>query len=277
MKRFFVLLCICALLCALTACRKDDLPGISVNLGTTEDVTDSAQEITTADTSVQTEPTTEKEMLSPAEQIALISAECAQWLPNEEWYYQPYSYAVTDLNQNGRLELLVSCCQGTGIFTITDVYEVSEDGESLIYCENSLGEGASQSDLIVSQAPVYYNEESGAYTYLFSDYMRSGWAWNGEDLRAVTLTEGLLTEEAIVGVTNEYDEEANCTTTYYNAGGEVIDEVTYNTAITEFFADCVELEVLFNWLNIDCEDAYAMDAEAWISALTSSWDGFGIH
>lgn len=280
MKRILVMLCVCALMCALTACYEEELPGISVNLGTTEGTTESTQEMSTEDTILQTEPTettTEKETLSQEEQLALIAAEREQWLPEEEWYYQPYSYAITDLNQNGRLELLVSICEGTGIYTTTNVYEVSEDGEQLLRCENSTGEGASQVDLIVGKAPVYYNEESGSYTYLFSDFMRAGWEWNGSEDRAVMLNDGTLTEILIAGISNEYDMEGNCTTSYYNAVGEELDEAAYYATIAEYFADCVEMEAIFAWQNLGCDEAYTMDAEAWVRTLSASFSGFGIH
>ncbi len=266
MKRFYIFICICLLLSALTACHKEEIPEVSVSVVGTEDI---AQ---TTETSTQPE----EAVMSSEAQIELIVQEQERWLPEEEWYYQPYSYAITDLNQNGRLELLVSICEGTGIYTMTDVYEVSKDGESLIRCDNSMGEGASQVDLIVGKAPVYYNEKSGTYTYLFSDFMRSGWEWNGEEVRAISLDEGVLTEILIAGVSNEYDMEGNCTTTYYNAVGEDIDETAYHAAVADYFADCAEMEALFAWQMYSYDEAAAMDADAWELALQSSYAGFSV-
>lgn len=285
MKRFYVFLCLCLLLCTLCACHTEDKPEVSVNVDATEKVTEPKQttsptETTTEATTEPTETTTVEVVLPPVvenDQILLIARERATWLPNEEWSSQSYNYAVTDLNQNGRLEILVSICQGTGIFTTTEVYEVSEDGESLIHCGNSMGEGASQADLMVDRAPVYYNEGTGVYTYLFTDAMRSGYAWNGEELRAVSLTENVLTEEMIAGISNEWDEQGNGTTTYYNAAGENIDEAAYQAAVGNYFEGCTEMEASFAWLMYNYEEAVSMETEVWEIILQISYEGFSLN
>ena len=269
MKRICILICFCMIVGLFGACGTENEAHASVSVFDPVGTEDAQP----AETSTQPE----EPVLSTADQVALIARERGLWLPDEEWYFQPYSYAITDLNQNGRVEILVSCCQGTDIFTLTDVFEVSENGDSLIRCNNSQGEGASQADLIVSKAPVYYNAEENSYTYLFYDYMRSGWAWNGEEARAVTLLEGQLVEQLIAGMFNEYDEEANCTSEYYRADGASIDEAAYQTAVAEYFKECVEMEALFAWQNIDYDEAYAMDAEAWSKLLEASYTGFSVN
>lgn len=266
MKRFAIIICICMLASLLCACRVEDTQKPSVSVVGTE---------TAQTTETSTEP--EETQIPVEDQCALIARERESWLPEEEWYYQPYSYVVTDLDQNGRLELLRSVCEGSGNYTMTDVYEVSEDGKSLNRYYNSMGEGGSQADLIVGKTSVYYNEESGIYTYLFLDYMRAGWEWNGEEYRAISLEDEMLMEKLIVGVSNEYDMEGNCTSMYYNAVGEIIDEAGYNAAVAEYFADCVEMEAIFAWMNYDSDEALAMDAEAWERALAASYEGFSIH
>ena len=47
-----------------------------------------------------------------------------------------YHYAITDLDQNGRLELIVSTGMiGTGHFTTNWYYEISKDGSKLKKCK----------------------------------------------------------------------------------------------------------------------------------------------
>ena len=43
--------------------------------------------------------------------------------------------AVTDLNHNGRLEVLITACLGTGAYSYTKVYEISEDYTDLVNLE----------------------------------------------------------------------------------------------------------------------------------------------
>ncbi len=285
MKQCCVLLCLILLLGCLNACQKEEgkTPTPSMDIvvdggstepvDTTEPTSESTSEIPTESTTEATEGTE----LSLTAQVVLMARERENWLPAEEWYYQPYSYAVMDLNHNGRLELLVSSCQGTGLYTITDVYEVSADGEQLVRCETSVGEGASQVDLIVGKASAYYHEESGAYAYLFADSMRSGYAWNGVEYRAVSLTDGVVTEALVAGESHEWDEQGNGTSSYYNAAGEDIDETSYQSAVEDYFEGWTELEATFAWQNYSYEETAAMDEDAWVRALQMSYDGFGVN
>lgn len=90
--------------------------------------------------------------------------------------------AVTDLNHNGRLEVLVTTCQGTEFFSITNFYEVSEDGTAL---EKLLVNGTDKSDANgdFSMTTEFEDHDTlyacylkdGEYYYLIQDY-------NSEDL-----------------------------------------------------------------------------------------------
>ena len=62
------------------------------------------------------------------EQIDLIVNNYSMWtMKTDDDTNKPYSYVVTDLDQNGRLEIIASTCQGTGIYTYSN------------WCENSKG------------------------------------------------------------------------------------------------------------------------------------------
>ena len=66
-------------------------------------------------------------------QIDVIMNNIDTWnLSTDEDIYAPYGYAITDLDQNGRLEIIASSCQGTGIYTYSNYYEVNESRYILI-------------------------------------------------------------------------------------------------------------------------------------------------
>ena len=50
-------------------------------------------------------------------QLQLIADNTAVWMGDTELIAEPFFYAVTDLDQNGRLEIIQSSCQGTGLYT----------------------------------------------------------------------------------------------------------------------------------------------------------------
>lgn len=87
---------------------------------------------------VTTQPavTGETSSIDFEDQIKLLADSQSQWQQPEE-PGTPYYYAVTDLDRNGRLEILAMSTQGTGVFTYGKIYEVNNSGSALAEC--SLG------------------------------------------------------------------------------------------------------------------------------------------
>lgn len=116
------------------------------------------------------------------EQLALIEnyydTFCEEF-PEEMMYDGYMGYiAVTDFNRNGRLELFASTCQGSGAFSTSLMYEVSEDYSSL----ERMSAGDSFFDIcgdftIFEEVECYKKE--GTYYYVFEDYCSSGWDYKG--------------------------------------------------------------------------------------------------
>ena len=91
-------------------------------------------------------------------------------------------FAVTDLNHNGRLEILISWCQGSGAFSSTLVYEVTEAKNDLVRLNpDDDSKNDDSADFItfsdgephVAVYDCYKN--NGEYFYLITDYCSAGW------------------------------------------------------------------------------------------------------
>ena len=86
------------------------------------------------------------------------------------------SFAVTDLNHNGRLEIIVSVVQGSGVYSHTAFYEISEDHSSLerlsVNGEAYIDEVG---DFLRSVAIYDCYLKDGEYYYLVQDYVSGGW------------------------------------------------------------------------------------------------------
>lgn len=90
--------------------------------------------------------------------------------------------AVTDLNHNGRLEVILSRCMGSGAFSYTAFYEVSEDYSSLEqmkYADSDVPDQTGDFTAFSSSGEhiaVYdcYKKDDGFY-YLVEDYASAGW------------------------------------------------------------------------------------------------------
>lgn len=111
---------------------------------------------------------------------------CEAYTGNEEPESRPFagtSFAVTDLNHNGRLELIISCVQGSGIYSYTRFYEISEDHSSL---ERLCVNGEDVQDMAGDFLPLANFEDrvgaydcymkDGEYYYLVQNYISGGWS-----------------------------------------------------------------------------------------------------
>ena len=138
-------------------------------------------------------------------QLNLIISRREEWEQREgDPFFGDARYTVVDLNHNGRLELIVSACQGTGIYTYTKVYEVSEDGNSLLHYEHNVPEGDSQADIITGSAPYYYDPAADRYWYVFEDLIRDGAAQRYESIKSWELRDGRIVENCLAFRNTEY-------------------------------------------------------------------------
>ena len=91
--------------------------------------------------------------------------------------------AVTDLNHNGRLEVIITSCMGSGAFSITSMYEVSEDLTKLERLNINGETGPDRdADFVRGSAKEICTEiyecymKDGKYYYLLTNYSSAGWA-----------------------------------------------------------------------------------------------------
>ena len=97
------------------------------------------------------------------EQIAAImGAIDTLYVDNE---YELYQYAIADMDNDGRLELIRASIQGSGHYTYADYYEVDDTNSGIVLLEDNLGEGYDFPDII--GALVEYYDEDGVRYYLY--------------------------------------------------------------------------------------------------------------
>lgn len=114
------------------------------------------------------------------DQLRTLAACRGLWIRSDPQYY--YNYAVTDLDQNGRLELMVTVSKGVEEGSVTEVWEVNQTGDGIDACT---GTPSSAAALAVETAEVYYDAPSDTYTYLFPDA-------GGGEKRGFTLKNGVF-------------------------------------------------------------------------------------
>lgn len=206
-------------------------------------------------------------------QLQLIADNLDLWAGDRE-FTSTYQYAVTDLDQNGRLEILVSTCQGTGLFTYSSYYEVNEALDGLNACEQDLEEGASEADLMYSAVPVYCDTEEDIYFYVFDDMIRNGYAELYENKRAISLSDGVIRNQFLAYRTT-LSQDSTPVITCTDADGADISEETYDSIGDIVFADLEKRTASLSWQSPE-NGIESLDSTSLLELLTDSCCGFQI-
>lgn len=232
--------------------------------GTTLPVTETTAPVTTA-----------PDMLSADTQLKTIWEARDTWRVLEET--EGWCYAVTDLDGNGRLEILSSETHGTGNYTTLRAWEVSEDGASLnpIAAPMDDGEGGPvlssgyYSDENPSKENVEaYTDGSGITYYIQTDINKDGAAHYYETKQAVFLKDGKLDCQIVATKQTDYDENGGETVTCQDADGQAISQNDYDTAGERHFAGLSRKNAAIGWLS--CVHSEELHEEA----LQASWENF---
>ncbi len=183
-------------------------------------------------------------------------------------------YTVTDLNGNGRLEIIAASCQGTGHYTYADIYEVSADGNSLVHYKQTVPEGDSQADIIWGVAPVYYNSKENVYRYVFDDLIRNGAAYYYEGKKSLELKEGQVLETTLAYRITEYIDGAPVVAYGGENGLRVTNEQEYQDAADQVFEGWGKGMAYFLWFVApeQKDDVRSL----WYEQLETSYQSFSV-
>ena len=210
-------------------------------------------------------------------QLDLIAA-CS-----DEWFAEQYDgeynlYAVTDLDGNGRLEIIAANQAGSGLYTWSSYYEVNGTLDGIDMLETNFGEGESQPDLTVDETVCYFDD--GVYWFIETDILRNGYAENFLFLSAIAVN-GDAVEYRPLGVRrmtyeevesaegeSEEAEEAEPTITYHDTdGNEITEEQFFDT--DRHFPGAEKLTARFCWIEIEPDGDIA-------AALRESYNQFSV-
>ncbi len=195
------------------------------------------------------------------EQVAAIVRARSQWEPSVPGA-DTVGFLVTDLDHNGRLEVLVSDFGGTGLYTYTDGYEVSEDRTTVVRITKTWGEGRSEADIMSKKKVRAYTDGiSGIDWYVLTDLLRDGREYH-HSLSALSLQNGKWVTRPLANAFTYYDDEGGEHTAYENGDGATISEKEFQSTERRLFARHERADVTFAWLMYHA-DTYGDD---WLSA-----------
>ena len=215
------------------------------------------------------------ETINVEKQIDVIMNNIDTWnLSTDEDIYAPYGYAITDLDQNGRLEIIASSCQGTGIYTYSNYYEVNESLNGLNKIERNVEEGSSEADIMIPTVKVFINKATNEYHYIFDDLVKVGAAEYYENKQDIVLQNGKIYEKAIAYRNTVYT-DSNPNVTLKDANNKEITAEDYALIENKLFSN---LELKFaniEWVSTTDVDFSSVSGDELKNKLIESYEKFG--
>ena len=194
-------------------------------------------------------------------QIRLLVEQLEEWNQDDgvlPYYY--HQYTVTDLDWNGRLEILAMSSWGTGAFTYGNIFEVSADGTSLLKCSLPFGDGELP-EMICDFVPAAFDPADGTFYYLFRDDLKNGYAEYYQSIQAIRLKNGVISSNtlgrmSLVATDGIPHEE------YYKDDQPITPE-EYEAIIPAFQAELEGLTANLKWFTLENSIDEATLAESW--------------
>ena len=232
-----------------------------------------------AETAIPTMPSTVPS-IPEEEQLRILENNRAQWA-FEDPYDSPWFHTFTDLDRNGRLEVIAATTQGTGIFTYVHYYEVRADGSGIDNCYHADVEIEGPDDwpeIVMDSLPCYYDAVNDRCYYVCEGITRDGYAHQYYTWQALCLKDGVADWEFIASKNVNWDENGAPTTECRDAKGNTIAESEYDSAVEQRFAGLEKSELTLNWIQEEnsWEDAEENNSSGWLDEPgedTSAADG----
>ena len=209
----------------------------------------------------QVSTTVETTLTAPnyREQLRLLADTQSQWQKQDE-PGNVYRYAITDLDWNGRLEILAMSTRGTGVFTYGSIFEVNVDGTSLLECGLPFGDGELP-EMICDFVPSAFDSADSTYYYLFRDDIKNGYAEYYQSIQAVHLENGVISSNtlgrmSLVATDGVPHEE------YYKDDQPITLE-EYEAIIPAFQAELEGFTANLKWFTLENSIDEATLAESW--------------
>ncbi len=192
-------------------------------------------------------------LLSEAEQIQLLEENRALWEYTES-YESPWYYTFTDLDRNGRLEVISASMQGSGLYTYARYFEVRADGTGLDCCwhENDELEGPEDwPEIVQDSLPCWFDASSGRYYYACEGITRDGYAHQYYTWQVLSLKDGVAEWETVACKDVNWDQDGNPSVSCQDAQGNVISEQEYDSAVGRRFAGMEKSALSLVWTEVD--------------------------
>ena len=181
---------------------------------------------------------------------------CKQADTDGTWYY-----AVTDLDHNGRLELLAASVQESNLLPAVKAWELNADSSALQSCKLNLSDGEVFPNILTDSAETRYDKDKDAWFYLVSDFY------------PVSADEAYLVKSAVVLKSGEldygslaYEHVSGSDSSFMDPDNNPITAEAFNTISDQIFTGKQKSSTNFEW--------FTESAASQLSAFTDSYAVF---
>ena len=197
-------------------------------------------------------------------QLQVFADHRSEWDINRTDSLPATSFTMADINNNGRLEVIVSGTTGTGFYSETYVFEVNEDATGLN--RYSITDGTSPDIARMDSTEVYLVE--GNYKISCTNMTAHGWESADFVQQSLSLNDtGIIMETLGIGhrrtVINGDDELE-----YFDSDYNPISEAEFDSLYDSVYAGCPKGEMKFKWITPGYGGSMSLDQ------LRESWEGF---
>ena len=197
-------------------------------------------------------------------QLQVFADHRSEWDINRTDSLPATSFTMADINNNGRLEVIVSGTTGTGIYSETYVFEVNEDATGLN--RYSITDGTSPDIARMDSTEVYLVE--GNYKISCTNATAHGWESADFEKQSLSLNDtGIIIETLGIGhrrtVINGDDELE-----YFDSDHNPISEAEFDSLYDSVYAGCPKGKMKFIWITPGYGGSMSLDQ------LRESWEGF---
>ncbi len=270
-----VVACALPIICAEMIEKK--LPNTIQKKNKPEECIETEQNETAMPTALPTEVIKpEGDVLSVENQLYTILQQRKKWQKDWNENMLNMKYAVTDLDQNGRLEIIVTTGpNGNGQYSSNWIYQINEAGTKLKECEYN---GWMELDIFNNIKKVLLDNETGIYHYVSSNYTHLSGDQNGESIGLMSLDNGIIHEE-VLGYQDIGDTQDNKVVYYQKIGNKKKKiskkEYTLKSLISKKYKDSKIKPVCIHWFTFSKDVKNITDFQL-MHEIKESYEAFGI-
>ncbi len=222
-------------------------------------------------------------LLDAENQIYIFTENVNEWNDTYTYNEYPFYVTVTDLNKDGKLELITATIDGTAKYSHNNYYVVKMGKSEVVQLQTSIGQGQSSADIIYNimyqgnekeNVPVYYDVKNKMYYSIHKDYTISP-EGKVQGIVGLTLDGDMIKEERIVYAYYERDDE-RFEASYWNYEKEELSVESYQMIEENTYPDFKRMEMTWKWHKATWREISDMDQNELRNLLEDLYNNFTI-